>query len=240
MGQSGLGHILAVITARGGSKRVVRKNLRPLGGKPLLAWTVAAAMQVKDRLCSIIVSTEDREIAAVARECGADVPFLRPTELASDKARSLPVLQHAVNFIESRDSIRIGWVLLLQPTSPFRTASDIVACIDLAQEHVCDSVISVCEMYDHPVFAKRIGADGYLVPFCLDEVEGIRRQDVSPPAFKRNGAIYLTQRDVLMKQESIYGARVLPYVMPVERSIDIDSEVDLLVAEALLKAGVRK
>jgi CMP-N-acetylneuraminic acid synthetase len=231
--------VLAVVTARGGSKRVPRKNVRDFAGKPLIAWTVEAALALGDRLHGVVASTDDPEIAGAARAAGAEVPFLRPAELSVDTAKSLPVVRHAVRFVEERDGVKMDWVLLLQPTSPLRTAADLSACLDLAEAGGCTSVVAVCELADHPVFAKKIDGRGMLVPFVLPEPEGIRRQDVSPRAYKRNGAAYLTRRDVLMEGEgSIYGDAVRPYVMPEERSVDIDSEVDFLLAEILARRGV--
>lgn len=232
--------ILAVITARGGSKRVPGKNIRPIAGKPLLAWTVEAALACRDRLHAVVLSTDDEEIAALGRHYGADVPFMRPAHLAGDAAGSLGVVQHATQFIESRDGVQMDWILLLQPTSPLRVAADIRSALDLADAHHCDSVIAVTESPIHPVFIKKIGSDGLLAPFLLDEPEGIRRQDVTPPAFIRNGALYLTQRPVLMERHSLYGQRIQPYVMPVERSVDIDNPLDFRLAEMLLIESARQ
>lgn len=213
-----------------------RKNLRPLGGRPLVVWAIATALAVRDRLCGVVVSTDDPEIAAVARDAGAEVPFRRPAELATDEAASLPVLRHAAAFVEARDGAPLDWILLLQPTSPFCVVEDVRACLDMARD--CDSVISVAEMTKHPLFAKKIDGGGWLVPFNLVEPEGLRRQDAAPPAYVRNGAVYLTRRDVLMEGNSIWGERIRPYIMPETRSINIDSELDLLVAEAMIQQGM--
>jgi CMP-N-acetylneuraminic acid synthetase len=226
--------ILAVITARGGSKRVPGKNIRPFAGKPLLAWTIEAALGCRDQLHGLVLSTDDEAIAQVGREFGAEVPFMRPAELSGDTAGSLAVVQHATRFIEARDGVCMDWVLLLQPTSPLRAACDISAALDLARSHDCDSVVAVTEMPTHPVFAKTIDADGLLRPFLLEEPEGLRRQDAGPPAYMRNGAIYLTRRNVLMERNSIYGARIRPCMMPAERSVDIDTDLDFRLAELLL------
>jgi len=232
--------ILAVVTARGGSKRLPGKNTRPLCGKPLIAWTIEAALSVRDRLHGVIVSTDDGEIAEISRRHGADVPFMRPPELAGDQAQSLPVVQHAVRFAEERGGAPVDWVLLLQPTSPLRSSADIAACIGLALERRPDSVISVVEMtHHHPLFADRIDERGFLAPFLATGGEDQRRNAARPAAYARNGAIFLTRRDVLMEQNSISGARALPYVMPEERSTDIDTRYDFLVAEALLSDRLR-
>jgi CMP-N-acetylneuraminic acid synthetase len=226
--------ILAVIPARGGSKGVPRKNIRLLAGKPLLAYSIEAALAVRDRLVRVILSTDDPAIAAAGRACGADVPFLRPVELGGDRTPMVPVLQHAVREIESRDSLRLDWVLLLQPTAPLRSPEDIRAAIALAEAGGCDSVISVVQVFAvHPILMKRIEGDR-LVPFCMEEKEGTRRQDYQPPAYMRNGAIYLTRRDILMERGSIWGEVVRPYVMPEERSLSIDNELDFKLAELRL------
>ena len=229
--------ILAILTARGGSKGVPRKNIRPVCGKPLIAYSIETALQVRDQLYRIIVSTDDAEIAEISRQYGAEVPFLRPAELAADKTPTLPVLQHAVRFVEEEDGIRIGWVLLLQPTSPLRTKEDILAALELARCGGCDSVISVVQTPTHPLFMKRI-ENNRLLSFSdvLVEKEGTRRQDAQPPAYVRNGAIYITRRDVLMERNSIWGETIRPYVMPPERSVNIDSELDLKLAEVMLQA----
>jgi CMP-N-acetylneuraminic acid synthetase len=226
--------ILAVIPARGGSKGVPRKNIRPLGDKPLIAYTIETALAAQAFLHRVIVSTDDEEIAEVSRRYGVEVPFMRPAELGADKVRMVPVLQHAVRFIEEQDHICLDWILLLQPTTPFRAVEDIQAAIQLTQKGGCDSVISVVQVFEvHPILMKRIEND-QLLPFSIEEKEGTRRQDYQPAAYMRNGAIYLTRRDVLMKTDSIWGKVIRPYVMPEERSVNIDSEMDFLIAEQIL------
>jgi CMP-N,N'-diacetyllegionaminic acid synthase len=226
--------ILAVIPARGGSKGVPRKNIRLLGDHPLIAYTIQTALAVQKKLHRVIVSTDDEEIASIARHYGADVPFMRPVELGADNARMVPVLQHAVRFIEDQDHIHMDWVLLLQPTTPFRAVEDIQAAIRLAQAGGCDSVISVVQVFHvHPILMKRIEND-QLLPFSTEEKEGTRRQDYQPPAYMRNGAIYLTRRDELINNDSIWGKTIRPYVMPEERSVNIDNEIDFLIAEQML------
>jgi CMP-N,N'-diacetyllegionaminic acid synthase len=226
--------ILAVIPARGGSKGVPRKNIRLLAGKPLVAYTIAAALETRDLFHRVIVSTDDAQIAEVARECGAEVPFMRPDDLAADRSPTLPVLQHALGFVEAQDGIRMDWVMLLQPTAPFRAAEDIRAAAALALEGGCDSVISVVQVWGaHPILMKRI-EDDRLVSYCIEEKEGTRRQDYQPAAFMRNGAIYLTRRECLVEKNSIWGASIRPYIMPEERSVNIDSELDFKMAEFLL------
>ncbi|MCE9582274.1 MAG: acylneuraminate cytidylyltransferase family protein [Planctomycetes bacterium] len=222
--------VLGVITARGGSRGVPRKNLRPLAGRPLIAWTIAAATNSR-LLTRTIVSTDDAEIARVARECGGEVPFLRPAELASDTAKTLPTLVHALESVEATAPRRYDYVLTLQPTSPFRTAEDIDAIIRLVEAGRPPSAASVSSAAgSHPLKAKRI-VDGNLVDYFAEhpEPEGVPRQAL-PEAYLRNGALYITRRDVLLAG-SLYGGTTRAYLMPAERSLDINSELDLEFAE---------
>jgi N-acylneuraminate cytidylyltransferase len=229
-----LPRVLAVIPARGGSKGVPRKNIRRICGRPLISYTIEHARAAQHLFHRIIVSTDDDEIASVARQYGAEVPFLRPANLAQDESPVIPMLQHAVNFVEKQDGLRMDWICLLQPTEPFRTVADLEQCLQLGFAGGCDSVISVVRVFaTHPILMKRIEGDR-LLPFCLEEREGTRRQEYKPPAYMRNGSIYLTRRDVLMEQDSIWGRTIRPYVMPMERSVSIDTELDLKLAEIMM------
>ena len=231
---------MAVIPARGGSKGVVRKNIRPICGKPLIAYTIETALAARHLIHRSIVSTDDPEIKAIACEYGADVPFLRPPELAEDRVPTLPVLQHAVRFVEEEDGVALDWVLLLQPTAPLRVIEDIEASVTLAHQNSCDSVISVLQVFaEHPILMKRI-EDDRLLPYCIEEKEGTRRQDYQPPAYMRNGAIYLTRRDVLMDKNSIWGQVIRPYVMPPERSVSVDNELELKLVEMLMQQRLKE
>jgi len=226
---------LAVIPARGGSKGVPRKNIRRVCGKPLIAYTIETALAVKHLFHRLVVSTDDEEIARTAREYGAETPFLRPAELADDQSSMVPVLQHAVAHVERESDTRMDWILLLQPTDPLRATTDIEKALEMAEAGGCDSVISVVQVLSvHPILMKKIEG-GRLLPFCIDEKEGTRRQDYNPPAYMRNGAVYLTRRDVLMKDNSIWGDVIRPYIMPPERSVGIDSELDLKLVELLMR-----
>ena len=159
--------VLAVIPARGGSKGVPRKNARLVCGKPLIAYTIEVALAARHLFHRIIVSTDDAEIAEIARQHGAEVPFLRPPALADDKAPMVPVLEHAVQFVEQEDHVCLDWVCLLQPTDPLRDVTDIGAALCLARQGGCDSVISVVQVFDvHPILMKRIEND-QLLPFCV-------------------------------------------------------------------------
>ena len=227
--------ILAIIPARGGSKSVPRKNIRELNGKPLIAYTIEAAKKIKDKFHRIIVSTDDEKIAKISKDYGADVPFIRPNNLAEDKTPTYPVLQHAVHFVEKQDSINIDLIMLLQPTTPFRTTEDILNCLQLSQSSNTDSVISVVQVFSHhPILMKKI-ENNKLVHFSIEEKEGTPRQLYKPPAYMRNGAIYVTKRDTLIGKNSIWGDSITPYIMPQERSHNIDDEIDFITSELVMR-----
>jgi CMP-N,N'-diacetyllegionaminic acid synthase len=233
-----LGKILAVIPARGGSKGVPRKNIRLIAGKPLIAYTINTALKAKHLFHRVIVSTDDEEIATVAKEYGAEVPFLRHMELSTDKASMVPVLRHAVQYIERQDGIHLDWILLLQPTEPLRKISDIQKAMEIASKGDCDSVISVKRVFaHHPILMKKID-NGKLVPFIVEEKEGTCRQDYYPPAYMRNGSVYLTRRDTLMKQNSIWGKTAKPLITNEGDSVSIDTENDAKLAEILIKERI--
>lgn len=226
--------VAALIPARGGSKGIPRKNLALLAGQPLLAWTIDAALG-SENLSRVLVSTDDVEIAEVARQHGAEVPFLRPPELAADESGALEVALHALDWIEQSTSGRPEYLLLLQPTSPLRTTADIDAAIDLARARSADAVLSVCEATPHPLLARRVDENGVLTDFIpVPEVSG-RRQDF-PPAYFLNGAIYLNRCASLRATRSFQPPGALALRMPPERSLDIDTLLDLRIAEAFLQA----
>jgi CMP-N,N'-diacetyllegionaminic acid synthase len=228
--------VLAVIPARGGSRAVPRKNIKLLSGRPLIAYTVAAAQEAR-RLTRTIVSTDDDEIALVARAHGAEVPFVRPAELAGDAARSLPVLQHALAACEAEDGRRYDAVLMLQPTTPFRTAADIDAAVELLERSGGDSVISVVDVEGHhPARMKYLEGDRLVDPPFCEAYENQPRQELRP-MYVRNGAIYLTRRDVLLSG-SFKGKDCRGLIMPVERSINIDTPRDFRYAEWLRQEGL--
>jgi len=220
---------IGVITARGGSKGVPRKNIKLLLGKPLLAYTIEAAKQSK-HLTRYIVSTEDEEVAAIARSVGAEVPFLRPAELAGDRSTSVEVLQHALRWLKEKEGKTYDYVMILQPTSPLRTAQDIDACIAKAVDTDADSVMSMVAITDLSLpKLKRIENDRIL-PALEDEGPVSAFRDASETIYKRNTAIYLT-RTALIEQGEMFGKISRPYIMPPERSIDINEPSDFALAE---------
>jgi len=225
--------VLGIIPARAGSRGLPGKNIAPVCGQPLIVYSLDAARGAS-RLARTVVSTDGEDIAAVCRAHGGDVPFIRPADLARDETPTLPVLIHVLDRLEgSYDA-----VMVLQPTSPLRLSKDIDEAIRMLEEDTeADSVISVVEVGDaHPARMKRM-KDGVLedLPFS-EEFEGQRRQDL-PQLYLRNGAIYLTRTRVLREQLSLKGNRCLAYVMPRERSVNIDDALDLIFAQALIAAG---
>lgn len=222
--------ILGLIPARGGSKGVPGKNIRPLAGRPLIEYTIEVARQCP-YLDDLILSTDSEEIAAVGRAAGVDVPFLRPAELASDTAKAIGVMQHAVRFMEEKTGAGYDLLVYLEPPNPLRIVDDINTCIELFQQEQPDSVVSVQEANQfHPILMKKI-EDGRLRPIWKEEPEGVPRQLYSPTAYMRNGAVYVFRTDHI-RSGVMYGEDILPYVMPVERSVCIDDMMDWYVAEA--------
>jgi CMP-N-acetylneuraminic acid synthetase len=226
--------VLGVITARGGSKGIPGKNLKLLAGKPLLAYTVDAANDCA--LDRVIVSTEDPAIAAVARSLGCDVPFMRPAELSRDDTPHLPVIQHAVQWMRLEAGYRPDVVLILQPTSPLRSAIDIAGALRMLELSGADSVVSVSEVspHAHPMRMLRVDETNHATLFASGEPvrKRINRRQDMPKAWVMNGAIYACRTGVLFDAEpSLYGDRVVAFPMPAERSISIDDLEDWDAAE---------
>lgn len=225
--------ILAIIPARGGSKRIPRKNVLDLCGKPVIAYSIEAALN-SGVVSRVIVSTDDEEIAQVARQWGAEAPFLRPAALAQDNIPGIAPVIHAVYWLGEQKGYRPEYVMLLQPTSPLRTAEDIRATVEIAQEKNADAVVSVCRTDHHPYWTKRITEDGCLVDFLPLDHASSQSKDL-PVVHALNGAIYLVKRPVLLEQETFYTSNTYAYVMPEERSLDIDTPWQLYLAELVLK-----
>jgi len=225
--------ILGLIPARGGSKGIPRKNLREVAGKPLLAWTIAAAKR-SALVSRLIVSTDDPEIAAVARACGAEVPFLRPAALATDAATSAAVAEHALAWLAQEGKPEPEFLLQLQPTSPLRLPEDIAAAAEMLKSSAAPAVVSVCPCGHPPHWLKRLGPGGKLLPLQPGE-QPARRQDAEQ-AYELNGAIYLIRTAVFHVEKTYFPRGVVGYVMPRDRSLDIDTPWDLRLAELILAA----
>jgi len=226
-------NILGVITARGGSKGIPGKNIKMLGGKPLIAYTVEVAKK-SNLITDLIISTDDEKIADIAKQYGVEVPFMRPKELAEDNTPHLPVMQHAISFMEDKLGIVFDYVVILQPTSPFRTIEDIDETLQKLISQDADSAVSLVEIEsrEHPIKAKKVEGDEVL-PYCMEEKEGTRRQDL-PVAYKRSSAVYAMRRDLVIKDNKIFGDNIVGHIVPKERSIDIDEPFDWLKAEYML------
>ncbi|MBN2788507.1 MAG: acylneuraminate cytidylyltransferase family protein [Paludibacteraceae bacterium] len=220
---------LAVIPARGGSKRLPRKNVLDLAGKPLIAWTIEAAKQSK-YIDHFVVSTDDQEITDVSKKFGAEV-LTRPGELATDAASSVDVVLHAVNAQHKQ----YDYVILLQPTSPLRTSQHIDEAIELLFEKNANAVISVCETEHSPLWANTLPEDGSMDNFIREEVKGKRSQDL-PTYYRLNGSIYICNIERLYKENNLITERdVFSYKMDRRSSIDIDQRVDFEFSEFFLK-----
>lgn len=225
--------VLGLIPARGGSKGIPRKNIRLLLGKPLLQYTVEAALASR-YLNRVVLSTDDPEIAEVGKQCGVEVPFLRPGELAQDNTPTLPVIQHAVHFLEQNQE-PFDAICLLQPTSPMRQASDIDACLELFTSRQADAVVTVLQVPDkfNPHWVYFQDNAGFL-RLSTGESEPIPRRQELPPAYHREGTIYVTRRDVIMEQGSLYGRRLYGFPVSPEKSVNIDTLNDWQRAEEML------
>jgi CMP-N-acetylneuraminic acid synthetase len=227
---------LAVIPARGGSKAIPRKNIRPLAGKPLIAWTIAAARAARlvDR---VLVSTDDEEIAAVARSAGAEVPFLRPAALAGDEVHSVHAVLHALDWLEEHAGAAPDTVVMLLPTSPFRQAGDLDRAVATLRSSGAPSVISVCA--SGPFGSLRWMRDGLLVPLEPGGDHNFQRQDVEQ-LYAVNGSIYVAASAALREHRSFHIAGAAGSVMSNLRSIDINTLEDFTIAEALAPLGERE
>lgn len=225
-----------MITARGGSKRVPGKNLRCLGGRPVLVWSIEVAQavaEISEEISDILVSTDDAAIAAVARSAGALVPWLRPAEVATDTASSVDVCLHALDWYESETG-EVDGLLLLQPTSPFRRRDTVLRGIDLFRAHHRRPVLTISPAASHPMWCFRL--EGAVMRPYIEGGIHLRSQDL-PPAYVLNGALHLIAPEDLRQRRSFYGDDMLPLVLDAaEESIDIDSEWDWKMAEAVLLA----
>ena len=222
--------VLAVIPARGGSKGVPGKNIRPLGGRPLIAWTIAAAKAAPE-LDRVIVSSEDAEIIKSAVEWGGEAPFVRPEELARDDTPGIAPVLHALETLPEK----YDYVALLQPTSPLRAAKDISAALSLCLAEDAPACVSLCAPEHGPWWMFSLDGRGRMRPLLSKEAIPARRQDMAA-VYALNGAVYVARVDWLRESKSFLTPETVGYVMPRERSLDIDTELDFKIAEAVLAA----
>ncbi|NPV89922.1 MAG: acylneuraminate cytidylyltransferase family protein [Firmicutes bacterium] len=224
--------VLGVIPARGGSKGIARKNLKPLAGQPLIAWTIeeASRSQYLDRL---ILSSEDPEIIKEAKKRGCEAPFVRPAELAADETPGIEPVLHAINAIEER----FDYIVLLQPTSPLRTTEDIDGCIEYCLRMGAPVCVSVCESRESPYWMHTLDQHHRLRPLLPAGQSYQRRQDL-PLVYVENGAVYVAQTDYLLKTRGFMTSDTLAYIMPRDRSIDIDNEIDFFICTLLKRRAL--
>lgn len=221
---------IAIIPARGGSKRLPNKNILPLDGKPLIVWTIEAALD-SQLFDMVLVSTDSQDIADISISAGAMVPFLRPVELANDTATTNDVVSHMVKWVEAEHDV-VELVALLQPTSPLRDADNIKDAMKLYEEKNAASVISVCEL-DHPIqYCNRLPNDFSMKDFVT--VSANKRTQDLEPYYRLNGAIYIFERKFVGFLSEIYSDNSFSYIMNKESSVDIDDEYDFLFASFLL------
>lgn len=220
--------VLAIIPARGGSKGILKKNIRLLAGKPLIAWTIEEAKKSKyiDRL---ILSSDEDEIISVAKTWGCEVPFVRPIDLALDTTPGMDPVFHAMNMVPGFD-----FVVLLQPTSPLRTVDDIDGTIERCLKDKANACVSVAESEQSPYWMYTLTETNGMNPIMNKEKEFVRRQDL-PKVYTINGAVYVANSEWLLDKKSFLTDETLGYIMPQERSLDIDTEIDLKLAELMIE-----
>ncbi|WGS66035.1 acylneuraminate cytidylyltransferase family protein [Marinitoga aeolica] len=223
---------LAIIPARGGSKGIKNKNIIDLKGNPLIIYTIEEAKK-SNIFDKIIVSTDSPEVAEISKKYGAEIPFLRPEYLATDTSSSIDVILHALNYFKDINE-HYDYFILLQPTSPLRKAEDILNAVELLFQKNADNIVSVCEVEHSPLFSNTLPEDLSLSNFIREEVKNKRRQDL-PKYYRINGAIYISKVESFLKTKDFYNKKSYAYIMPIERSIDIDNMIDLKLAEILLE-----
>jgi N-acylneuraminate cytidylyltransferase/CMP-N,N'-diacetyllegionaminic acid synthase len=228
-------NVIGVILARGGSKGLPGKNTRELHGKPLIAYTIEAALKsgILDR---VIVTTEDKEIAEVAKKHGAEVPFMRPAELAKDTAHTPPVIEHAAGWLEENEDYSVDYVVTLQPTSPLRKPEHIKEAVEKIIETGAECVVGVCETEYPPYWMMKLEGDR-LMPFIATEGVDyfcLERQQL-PKTYKPNGAIYVTRRDVLKEKGILISEDCRAILMDHESSLDVDTLLDFKTIELVME-----
>jgi CMP-N-acetylneuraminic acid synthetase len=225
---------IVLICARGGSKGLPGKNIKPLNGIPLIGWSINIAKQI-DRVSRIIVSTDSEEIAKVALEYGAEVPFMRPKELAQDDSPEWLVWRHAISYIEENDDESIDALVSLPVTAPLRSVEDINTCIDLFESNEIDSVVTVSEANRSPYFNMTVNNDsGYASLVIAPESKITRRQD-APEVYDMTTVAYVVNVGFVKKHNGVFEGRVKSVVIPRERAVDIDDLMDFKIAELMLK-----
>ncbi|WP_353106620.1 acylneuraminate cytidylyltransferase family protein [Acetoanaerobium noterae] len=225
--------MIAIIPARGGSKGVPKKNIKLIDGKPLIYYTIKAAKESK-AVSRIIVSTDCLEIASVAKELGAEVPFLRPEYLATDTSKAIDAYLYTIEKINNDENKNINEFMVLLPTSPFRTSDDIDSAVKIFCDKNADTVISVVEATHPPTWYKKISSVGVLEDFIENADNSLNRQEAQK-TYLPNGAIYIFKYDKLKENNSYYNKKTFPYIMSIENSIDIDTFIDFKLAKLIME-----
>ncbi len=224
---------VALICARGGSKGVPGKNIRPLGGLPLIGWAIRTAKQVK-RIPRVIVSTDSEEIAAVAKECGAEVPFLRPEDMARDNSPEWQVWRHALTYLEEHDQEQVDGLVVVPATAPLRNSQDIDNCLDEYEKGDVDVVITISDAHRSPYFNMVVNDEaGYCSLASSPEGVITRRQD-APIVYDMSTVAYVAQPQFVHEHNGLFEGRVRGVYVPPERALDIDTQLDFRVAECLV------
>jgi len=226
--------VLALVPARAGSKGLPDKNIRPLAGKPLLAWPIEAARASRyvDR---VVVSTDSERYAELARAAGADVPFLRPAALASDSAPSIDFILHAIDTLEAAGD-RYDYLLLLEPTSPLTEASDIDRALEnlVAQAALADAVVGVSALVStHPAFAVRVESDGRIAPYAAASFGQLPRRQDTQALYSLDGSLYGSSVAALRRERGFCHQRTMPYITPRHKSFEVDDLLDFICIEAI-------
>lgn len=224
-------NILYIIPARGGSKGLPGKNIKLLAGKPMIAYSIEAALKSKYQ-GTVFVSTDDTAIADAAKQFGAQVPLLRPAELATDSASTTDVIIHSLNYYKQQQLI-FDLIVVLQPTSPLRTSADIDAAIDALISKQAEAIVSVCENEHHPLWSNTLPDNGSMAQFIREDIKGKNRQQL-PVHYRLNGAIYVSFVEAFLKNKGFVHSGTYAYIMPTERSVDVDHLIDFKLAELLL------
>ena len=227
--------VLAVIPARGGSKGLPGKNIKVLCGKPLIAWSIEAGLGSK-YIDEVMVTSDNYEIANVAREFGASVPFLRPTELASDTATTMDTVKHVIDFYENKLHKKFDYIVLLEPTSPLREREDIDQAIEsLLANPSGTSIVGICKTESqNPAFLVKMSEAGFIVGYEDQNMKAMRRQDIEDVYFFE-GSIYVSRTDVLLTKNTFYHENTIGYELPKWKSLEIDDLDDFVMVESLIK-----
>ena len=223
---------IALICARGGSKGLPGKNIRPLNGTPLIGWSIKIAKEI-ERVSRVIVSTDSKEIAKIALEYGAEVPFMRPENLALDNSPEWSVWRHAINYLENQQSEKIDALVVLPVTAPLRTIRDVNKCIDLFEKGGTDSVITVSESNRNPYFNMTSNDSKGYSSLVIQSDKGITRRQDAPEVFDMATVAYVVDTNFIKDFNGIFEGRVKNVVIPRERAVDIDNMIDFKIAECL-------